>query len=82
MRADEENAWTRAQNAELDVSQGTTPDGVIWEHDAEQNWFITDWKRTGNPTYEDTAVSAFSIPYLYKRTIREYGIELHHDASR
>ena len=65
VRADEENAWTRAQNAELDVSQGTTPDGVIWEHDREQNWFITDWKRTGNPTYEDTAVSAFSIPYLY-----------------
>ena len=65
VRADEGNAWTRAQNAELDVSQGTTPDGVIWEHDAEQNWFITDWKRTGNPTYEDTAVNAFSIPYLY-----------------
>ena len=65
VRADEGNAWTRAQNAELDVSQGTTPDGVIWEHEGEQNWFITDWKRTGNPTYEDTAVNAFSIPYLY-----------------
>lgn len=65
VRADEGNAWTKAQNAELDVSQGTTPDGVIWEHEGEQNWFITDWKRTGNPTYEDTAVNAFSIPYLY-----------------
>ena len=66
VKKDEGSVWTNAQNASLEAAGGSAfPEGVILSHETQDNWFITDWKRTGNPEYEETAVNAFSMPYLY-----------------
>ena len=65
VKKDEGDAWANAQNALLTVVDGKTPDGAILSHASQNNWFITDWKTLADPVYEETAVNAFSMPYLY-----------------